>query len=104
MLRFMDWSVVAMGCVLVLGGLGGRRWQRTRVRKNERPEQGRPFIWTWQPLLMGLGMICARVPGLLRAPHLVVEVFDALSFGLAVTVLGFYLRSAYHCLRSLRTT
>jgi hypothetical protein len=45
-------------------------------------------------------MICARVPGLLRAPHLVVEVFDALSFGLAVTLLGFYLRLGYRSLRA----
>ncbi|MFF4689011.1 hypothetical protein [Streptomyces sp. NPDC001307] len=104
MLRFMDWSVVAMGCVLVLGGLGSRRWERTRARKNERFGQDMRFIWAWQPLLMGLGMICAKVPGLLRTPHLVVEVFDALSFGLAVTVLGFYLRLGCRVLRARRTT
>jgi hypothetical protein len=104
MLRFMDWSVVAMGCVLVLGGLGGRWWERTRVGKNERSDQDMRFLWAWLPLLMGLGMLCARVPGLLRAPHLVVEVFDALNFGLAVTVLGFFLRSGCRYLRTRGTT
>ncbi|MEU1600489.1 hypothetical protein ABZ468_49025 [Streptomyces sp. NPDC005708] len=100
----MDWSVVALGCVLVLGGLGSRRWERTRVRTNKRSDQDMRFIRTWQPHLMGVGMICARVPGLLRAPHLVVEVYDALSFGLAVTVLGFYLRLGYRSLRAPGTT
>jgi hypothetical protein len=93
MLRFMDWSVAVMGCVLLLGGLAGRRWERTRVRKNERSDEGLRFLWAWLPLLVGLGMICARLPGLLRAPHLVVEVFDAINFGLALTTLGFFLRS-----------
>ncbi|MGW7529850.1 hypothetical protein [Streptomyces sp. NPDC054783] len=104
MLRFMDWSVVAMGCVLVLGGLGSRRWERTRVRTTERSDQDMRFLWAWLPLLMGLGMICARVPGLLGAPHLVVEVFDALNFGLAVTVLGFFLRLGCRFLRARGTT
>ena len=38
--------------------------------------------------------------GLLRAPHLVVEVFDALNFGLALTVLGFFLRLGSRYLRA----
>ncbi|WP_225097878.1 hypothetical protein [Streptomyces sp. CoH27] len=104
MLRFMDWSVVAMGCVLVLGSLGSRRWERTQVRQNERSDQDKRFLWAWLPLLMGLGMICARTPGLLRAPHLVIELFDALDFGLAVTVLGFVLRLGHRFLRARGTT
>ena len=99
MLRFMDWSVVAMGCVLVLGSVGGRWWERTKVRKNERPDQDVRFFWAWLPLLMGLGMIGAKVPGLLRAPHPVVEVVDALNFVLAVTVLLLALRLGRRFLR-----
>ena len=55
------------------------------------------------PLLMGVGMICATVPGLLRAPHAVRDVFDALNFVLAVTVLGFVLRLVHRFSRA-RTT
>ncbi|WEO96874.1 hypothetical protein A6P39_024170 [Streptomyces sp. FXJ1.172] len=104
MLRFMDWSVVATGFVLVLVGLGSRRWERVRGRRDERVDQGMRFLWAWLPLLLGLGMICARVPGLLHAPHFVVEVFDALNFGLALTVLGFVLRLGCRSLRARSTT
>ncbi|MEU9477034.1 hypothetical protein [Streptomyces sp. NPDC048191] len=104
MLRFMDWSVVVLGCALVLGGLAGRWWERTRVRKTESPDEGMRLLWSWFPFVMGLGMICARVPGLLRAPHLVVEVFDALNFVLALTALGFILRLGRRFLRARGTT
>jgi hypothetical protein len=88
MLRFMDWSVVATGCLLVLGGLGGRWWERNRVREGEGPDGSVRFPWAWLiPLLMGLGMIGAKVPGLLRAPHPVVEAADALNFALSLTSL-----------------
>jgi hypothetical protein len=100
MLRFMDWSVVAMGCVLVLGSLAGRWWERTEARKNEHPDQVPRFFWAWLPLLMGLGMICAKVPGLLRAPYAVVEVFDALNFILMATVVGFALRLGHRFFRA----
>jgi hypothetical protein len=103
MLRFMDWSVVAMGCLLVLGSLGSRWWERTMVSKGQNPDQGMRFFWAWLPLLMGLGMIGAKVPGLLHAPHLVVELVDALNFALAITVLFFVLRLGRRFLRSRGT-
>ncbi|UXY28518.1 hypothetical protein [Streptomyces sp. HUAS TT20] len=95
MLRFMDWSVVAMGCLLVLGSLVGRWWERTQARKGEGVglDRGMRFLWAWLPLLMGLGMIGTKVPGLLHAPYSVVEVVDALNFVLAVTVSVFTLRT-----------
>lgn len=44
MLRFMDWSVVAIGCVLVLMSPSSRWWERSRVRKGKSPDPGmRPF-------------------------------------------------------------
>lgn len=103
MLRFMDWSVVAMGCVLVLGSLGSRWWERVKAPKGKSPDQGLRFFWAWLPLLMGLGMIAAKVPGLLHAPHSVVELFDALNFVTAVAVLVFAVRSGRRFFRA-RTT
>ncbi|MEU1597096.1 hypothetical protein ABZ468_30660 [Streptomyces sp. NPDC005708] len=99
MLRFMDWSVVALGCLLVLGSLGSRWWERIMVSKGHSPDQGIRFFWTWFPLLMGLGMIGAKVPGLLHAPHLVVELIGALNFALTITVLFFALRSGRRIFR-----
>lgn len=104
MVRFMDWSVVAMGCALILGGLGSRWWERTRVGQNDHPDNGLRFFSAWFPLLAGLGMICANVPRLFRAPYSVVEVFDALNFGLAVTTLGFVLRLGRRFFRARGTT
>ncbi|MFJ5970117.1 hypothetical protein [Streptomyces sp. NPDC093060] len=97
MLRFMDWSVVAMGCLLVLGSLVSRWWA---ARKGEGLDQGVRFLWAWLPFLMGLGMIGAKVPGLLHAPHPVVEIVDALNFMLAVTVLVYVLRTGRRIFRA----
>ncbi|MFI6253217.1 hypothetical protein [Streptomyces sp. NPDC051016] len=47
------------------------------------------------PLLLGLGMIIARVPVLLDAPYSVVMITDTLNGALAVTVLVLVLRAAH---------
>nr|WSY53772.1 hypothetical protein OG999_29130 [Streptomyces sp. NBC_00886] len=103
----MDWSVVAMGCALVLAGLGGRWWERARVRKGVGADgfQGMRSYWTWFPLLLGLGMIGANLPRLLHASHTVVMVLDTLNLVLAVTTLVLALRTARHFFqgRGLRT-
>ncbi|MEU7062098.1 hypothetical protein [Streptomyces sp. NPDC046197] len=83
MLPFMDWSLVAMGCLIVLGSLGARRWKRTMVSKGQSPGQGIRFFWP--PLLMGVVLIDGQVPRLLHAPWLVVELADALNLALAIT-------------------
>ncbi|MFG3290257.1 hypothetical protein ACGF3G_15820 [Streptomyces sp. NPDC048179] len=100
MLRFMDWSVVAMGCALVLMSLGSRWWERTEVRRGKSPDQDMRFFRAWLPLLVGLGMIIARMPGLLHAPHPVVMIMDTLNFALAVTVLVLVLRAAHRVFRA----
>lgn len=102
MLRFMDWSVVAMGCALVLMSLGSRRWERTKVQKSDSPDQGMPFLRAWLPLLIGLGAISARVPSLLLAPHLVVVIMDTLNAVLWVAVLILVLRTGYRVSRARR--
>lgn len=104
MLRFMDWTVVAMGCVLILGSLGSRWWERAKISKGDTPDPHMRYLRAWLPLLMGLGMISAKVPGLLHAPHPVVEIVDALNFVLAVTVLIFAIRSGRRFLRPRSTT
>ncbi|MFF3057172.1 hypothetical protein [Streptomyces sp. NPDC057909] len=86
MLSFMDWSVVALGCALVLASLGGWWWERTKVQKGANPDQGRRFFAAWLPLLMGMELIGAKVPHLLHAPYPVVMIVDALNFALIVTV------------------
>ncbi|RPE43852.1 hypothetical protein EDD90_7068 [Streptomyces sp. Ag109_O5-1] len=100
MLRFMDWSVVAMGCALVLMSLGTRWWERTEVRKGKSPDHSMRFFWAWLPLLMGLELIGARMPSLLRASHSVVMITDTLNGALAVTVLILVLRAAHHVFRA----
>ncbi|MGI5140139.1 MULTISPECIES: hypothetical protein [unclassified Streptomyces] len=96
----MDWSVVAVGCVLVLVSLGSRWWERTKISEGETPDQALRFFWAWFPLLMGLGMIGTRVPHLWHAPYAVVEIVDAVSFVLAATVLVFAVRSARRVFRA----
>ncbi|MER6976103.1 hypothetical protein [Streptomyces carpinensis] len=94
MLPFMRWSLAAMGCLIVLGSLAGRWWERTMVSKGQSPGQVMRFFWP--PLLMGLVLIGGQVPGLLHAPYPVVELADALSFALAIMAaitLLFALRS-----------
>ena len=105
MLKFMDWSVVAMGCVLVLVALGGRWWERAKGHKGAGPGQGTRFFWAWLPLLMGLGMIAANLPALLHASHAVVMTMDTLNLVLAVTTMVLALRAARHFFRGrgLRT-
>ncbi|EST29946.1 hypothetical protein [Streptomyces roseochromogenus] len=93
MLRFMDWSIVAMGCALVLASLGVRWWERDKGRKGAGLDQGRRFPGAWFLLLLGLGMIGAKVPGLLYAPHPVVVIVDTVNVVLAVTVLVLVLRA-----------
>ncbi|MEV5879327.1 hypothetical protein AB0L75_34910 [Streptomyces sp. NPDC052101] len=93
MLRFMDWSVVGLGCLLALASLAGQRWGRTRAGRKEALEQRTPAPWAWLPLLVGLGMIGTKVPGMLHAPRSVVEAVDALDFLLAATVSVLVLRT-----------
>jgi hypothetical protein len=104
MLRFLDWSIVATGCVLVLGSLGIRWWERTRMSRGGVADQDGRHLWAWLPLLMGVGMIGVKVPVLMHAPHPVVEVVDALNFVLAVTVAIFAVRSARRVFRARGTT
>ncbi|MFF3915747.1 hypothetical protein ACFYZB_20030 [Streptomyces sp. NPDC001852] len=92
MLRYMDLSVLAMGCALLLAGLGSR-WMEGKGRRGADPHQGMRFFQTWLPLLMGLGMSGAEMPGLLKAPHPVVVIVDTLNLVLAVTVLVLALRA-----------
>ncbi|MCT9008222.1 hypothetical protein [Streptomyces rhizosphaerihabitans] len=103
MLRLMDWSVVAMGCALVLVVIGIRWWERFRTPKGESPDQDTRRSWVWLPLLMGLAMIAARLPGLVHAPHPVVELVDALTLVIAVTGLVIAVRSARHAFRARGT-
>jgi hypothetical protein len=97
-LRFMDWSVVAAGCALVLAWLGGRWWERVRVRRGVGADgdQGARPLWAWFPLLLGLGMIGADLPRLLHASHTVVMVVDTLNLVMAVTTLVLVLRAGRH--------
>jgi len=103
MLRFMDWSVVVLGCLLALGSLVSLWWDRTRARTGDGPDQGLRFLWAWLPLLMGLGMIGTKVPGMLHAPHSVVEIVDALNFVLTATVLVLVLWTGRRFFRARRT-
>ncbi|MCW7946281.1 hypothetical protein AAW14_30875 [Streptomyces hygroscopicus] len=93
MLRFMDLSVLVMGCALLLVGLGSRRMQWTKGRKGANPDHGMRFFRAWLPLLMGVGVIGAEMPRLLVAPHPVVLIVDTLNLVLAVTVLVLVLRA-----------
>jgi len=105
MLQFMDWSVVAMGCLLVLVALGGRWWERAEARKGAGPVRGARFFWAWLPLLLGLGMIGGNLPRLLHASYAVVMTMDTLNLVLAVTTVVLVLRAARHFFRGrgLRT-
>jgi hypothetical protein len=103
MLRFMDWSVVALGCLLVLGSVVGRWFERTQARRGEDLDQRLRFLWAWLPLLMGLGMISTKLAGLSHAPHSVVETVDALNFMLAVVVLVFVLWTVRRFFRARHT-
>ncbi|KQV95397.1 hypothetical protein ASD08_13190 [Streptomyces sp. Root369] len=85
MLRFMDWSVVGMGCLLVLLSFGCRWWERAKIGKGARPRQGMRFYSIWMPLLMGLGMLVAKVPHMVGAPFAVVMAADTLNLVLVVT-------------------
>ncbi|MFI1165068.1 hypothetical protein ACH4UM_15990 [Streptomyces sp. NPDC020801] len=100
MLRFMDWSVVALGCALVLAGLGSLWWERSKVRKGAGPGHGMRFFGAWLPLLLGLEMIGAKVPRLLLTPHPVVMIVDTLDVVLAVTVLVLALRAVRRFFRA----
>lgn len=102
MLRFMDWSVVAMGGALVFAGLGSRWRERPGVREGRSPGQGVRFFRPWLHILMGVGVISARLPSLLAAPHVVVMIMDPLSGVLWVAVLILVLRAAYHVSRARR--
>lgn len=82
MLRFMDWSVVVTGCLLILLGFGGHRWERAKVRRGASPRRGlRLSLFL---LLIGLGMIVGKSPHLLGAPFAVVMTADSLSLVLVV--------------------
>ncbi|WRZ91695.1 hypothetical protein OHB54_23010 [Streptomyces sp. NBC_01007] len=103
MQRLMDWSVVAMGCALVLAVIGIRWWERVRTPKGESPGQDTRRSWAWLPFFMGLAMIAARLPGLVHAPHPFVELVDALTFMIAVTGLVIAVRSARRAFRARGT-
>ncbi|SEE15077.1 hypothetical protein SAMN05216489_05666 [Streptomyces sp. 3213] len=105
MMQFMDWSVVAMGCLLILAALGGRWWERGKVRRGAGPVRGTRFLWVWFPLLLGVGMIGGNLPRLLHAPYAVVMTVDTLNLVLAVTTVVLVLRAARHVFRGrgLRT-
>ncbi|GAA3788938.1 hypothetical protein [Streptomyces chiangmaiensis] len=83
MLKFMDWSVVVVGCLLVLLSFGFRWWERAKIRKGASPRQGMRFYSI--PLLIGLGMIVGKTPHLVGAPFAVVMTADSLSVVLTVT-------------------
>ncbi|MFI1091902.1 hypothetical protein [Streptomyces sp. NPDC020917] len=85
----MDWSIVVMGCVLVLLAVSRFWWERVkRVRTQKRASAGQAMRHSlaWLPLLMGLGMVIAKVPHLLGASFAIVEISDSVSVVLAVTV------------------
>jgi hypothetical protein len=104
MLRVMDWSVLALGCALVLGGAGSRWWVRTHPHGGTGDAADREvrFLCTWLPLLMGLGMIVAKAPGLMGASWTVVEVADAVNFALAAAMLVLTVRAARRVFRIRR--
>ncbi|MBY8877385.1 hypothetical protein [Actinacidiphila acidipaludis] len=86
MLGFMDWSVVVLGCVLILLSAGLFWWQRAKTRKRASPGQVMRHSSAWPPLLMGFGMLTAKVPHLLGASFTVVDIADSASFVLAAAV------------------
>ncbi|MEU3783641.1 hypothetical protein [Streptomyces sp900129855] len=91
----MDWSVVVMGCLLVLLGLGFRRWDQAKMRKGTSPRQGAPFHSRWLPLLLGLGLIVGKVPKMMGAPFAVVMIADSVNGVLAFTaVVGMVVQAA----------
>ncbi|WP_075017834.1 hypothetical protein [Actinacidiphila rubida] len=90
----MDWSVVVMGCVLVLLSAGLFWWQRARAKKRASPGQVMRHSSAWPPLLMGFGMMIAKVPHLLGASFTVVDIADSVSLMLAVTVALLFLLNA----------
>jgi hypothetical protein len=78
----MDWSVVVMGCLLVLLGFGCRWWEQAKIRKGASPRQGLRLYLI--PVLIGLGMIVGKTPHLVGAPFAVVMTADSLSLALMV--------------------
>jgi hypothetical protein len=94
MLGFMDWSVVVTGCVLVLLSAGLFWRQRAKTQKRASPGQVMRRSSAWPPLLMGFGMMIAKVPHLLGASFTVVDVADSVSLVLAVTVALLFLPQA----------
>ncbi len=58
------------------------------------------FYRAWLPLLVGLGLISAKVPGLLLAPHFIVMIMDTLDGALWVTVLILVLRAGHRVSRA----
>ncbi|MDX3235273.1 hypothetical protein PV392_06180 [Streptomyces sp. ME03-5709C] len=102
--RFMDGSVVAMGCLLILGTTAVRRRERGNRAKGEAPGQAPRSHGTWLPLLTGVGMIAAKAPDLLGAPWLLVEIVDAADVALAATVVFLAVRSGRRRVRTRGTT
>ncbi|MGI5513027.1 hypothetical protein [Streptomyces sp. CA-106131] len=78
----MDWSVVVMGCLLVLLSFGFRWWEQAKIRKGVSPRQSVHYSF---PLLIGLGMIVGKTPHLLGASFAVLRTADSLSAVLTVT-------------------
>ncbi|MER7565789.1 hypothetical protein ACGFWE_30375 [Streptomyces sp. NPDC048523] len=78
----MDWSVVVLGCLLVLLGFGCRWWVQTKIRQGAslRQEVRLSLI----PLLIGLGLVVGKSPSLVGAPFAVVMTADSMSFVLMV--------------------
>lgn len=90
---FEDWSVVVMGCLLILLSVGLRWWERVRVRQGGQLGRGARFYWAWLPLLLGVGMLLSRLPHLLGAPHDIVMTCDSLNLVLSVAVIVLALRA-----------
>ena len=103
MLGFMDWSAVAMGCALVLGGLGLLWWEAAKIRKGESLfHPGGRFYGVWFPVLIGLEILIAKVPHLLGVSHPIEMIMDALNVVLSIMVaLWWRRRLRAHSLRAL---
>ncbi|MER6563205.1 hypothetical protein ABT300_36855 [Streptomyces sp. NPDC001027] len=91
----MDWSVVVMGCLLILLGFGMRRWEQANTRKEASRRQGMPFHSRWLPLLLGVGLIVGKVPKMVGAPFSIVMIADSVNGVLAFTaVVGMVVQAA----------
>ncbi len=87
--RFMDWSVVAMGGLLVLTG-ATLLWRGRGRPGNARSTADR---WARFPLLMGIAALNAQWPRLLHAPFSVLMAVDAVNAVLALVLAAWVVLS-----------